>query len=366
MNFTLLAALCVGLGVCAAAPCSAQQSHDIPEQGPAKLAGQAPVRVILDTDFDTDCDDAGALAVLHALADLDEAEILGVMISGRNEHSGPAIDAINTYYGRADLPIGAAGRHAPLRDSRYTRAVAESCPHDLRRSSDAPDAVDLYRELLAAQPNDSVTIVTVGYMTNLASLLAAPADDKRPSGRDLIRTKVKLWICMGGNFVGKPARDDLKIVNPNFTTDKEAAYAAIDGWPTPIVFAGREVCSVPSGLKAGADLSETPVTNPVRVAYAAYFGGKPQDRHVADLVTVLFAVRGLRDYWNAEGRGGMNLQPDMRFAWSYDHDHAHAYLLKRNDKDGRPNDRRIESVLNALLIQPPASMDQKNRPTPGR
>ncbi len=35
-----------------------------------------PVSVIFDTDIGGDCDDAGALALLHRLCDLDEAELL--------------------------------------------------------------------------------------------------------------------------------------------------------------------------------------------------------------------------------------------------------------------------------------------------
>ncbi len=44
------------------------------------LPASEPVRVILDTDMASDCDDAGALAVLNALADCGEAEIVAVVI----------------------------------------------------------------------------------------------------------------------------------------------------------------------------------------------------------------------------------------------------------------------------------------------
>ena len=37
--------------------------------------------IILDTDFETDCDDAGALCVLHALARRGNAAIAGVIAS---------------------------------------------------------------------------------------------------------------------------------------------------------------------------------------------------------------------------------------------------------------------------------------------
>ena len=46
-----------------------------------------PVKVIFDTDMDSDCDDVGALAMLHVLADAGEAEILATMISSPNPWS---------------------------------------------------------------------------------------------------------------------------------------------------------------------------------------------------------------------------------------------------------------------------------------
>ncbi len=322
-------------------------------QAPQDLAGHKPVKVIFDTDMDSDCDDPGALGVLHALADQGEVEILAVMLSALDPYAGPCSEAINTWYGRPEIPIGTAREPAPMYKSKYTKAVADASPHKLKLSSDAPDAVQLYREILAQQPDASVTVVTVGDMTNLAKLIA---DE---DGRILVSQKVKLWVCMGGNFIGKPAKDDLKLGNNNFTLDAKATYAAITGWPTPIVFAGREVCSVPSGLRAGKRLIETPKENPVRIAYEAYFGGQVKDRHLADLVTVLYAVRGLKDYWDAEGPGRMDLKQDMTFEWRADATGQQAYLLKRNDADGEPNDRRIEREVEELLIAPPKAKAAK-------
>ena len=37
-----------------------------------------PVKIIFDTDIGWDCDDAGALAMLHRLCDKGEAELLAV------------------------------------------------------------------------------------------------------------------------------------------------------------------------------------------------------------------------------------------------------------------------------------------------
>src|SRR4029453_16567622 len=67
---------------------------------------QAPGRVVVDTDLAADVDDVGALAVLHPLARPGEAEILAAMVSSRNRHSVACLSALNTWYGRRDIPIG--------------------------------------------------------------------------------------------------------------------------------------------------------------------------------------------------------------------------------------------------------------------
>jgi hypothetical protein len=311
-------------------------------------AGEAPVKLILDTDMDSDCDDVGALAMLHAMADAGEVELLAVAASSHHAWSAPCIDALDTWYGRPDIPIGAPKGDAAQSASRFAKRIAERFPHDLASADQAEDAVKLYRRILAAQPDHSVVIVTIGDLTNIADLLRSSADGAQPSGADLVRAKARQWVCMGGNFIGKPAHDDLKLSNNNFTGDKAGSLYAIQHWPVRLVFVGREIGSVPSGLKAGARLKELPADHPVRVGYEAYFGGEAKDRHVADQTAVLFAVRGLGDRWELEAKGFMDLQPDNTFTWSYAAD-RHQYLLKRL-VDGKPNDRAIERAIEELMM----------------
>lgn len=313
-------------------------------------AAVPPVKLIFDTDMHTDCDDAGALAVLHALADRGECEILATVVSTKDPWAAPTVDVINTYYGRPDLPIGGVKGSGVLRESIYTKRIAAEFPHDLKSSDDAPNAVLLYRDIL--EKHSDVVVVTVGYLTNLHRLLQLPAEPGHASGAELARTKVKTWVCMGGNFFGDPPGDDLKLGNVNFTYDAPAALFTIRNWPGPLVFAGREIGSVPSGLAIGTSLAATPRENPVRRAYEHYFGGSLKSRHVADLVTVLYAVRGLRDYWDIETKGWMDIHPDMTFEWKLDADKNQSYLRKKQ-RDGKPNDRYIEGVLDELLVQPP-------------
>lgn len=312
----------------------------------AAAPANAPANVIFDSDMDGDCDDVAALALLHALANRGEARILATLASGRNEWSPRCMAAINAWYGCPDVPLGAP-REGVLRPSLYAQTVAQRCGP--APSPPVEEAVALYRRVLAAQPDASVTIVTVGFHTNLAALLRSPAAAGQPDGSELVRRKVRLWACMGGNFIGQPARDDLKLGNVNFQKDAPAAYAAIRNWPGRLVFLGREVASVPSGLAVGVQFRQLSAGHPVRVAYEAYFHGPAQNRHVADPATVLFAVRGAAAYWDLEERGYMDLREDMTFEWKYDRDGNRAYLRKRL-VNGQPNDRLIEDAIAGLIL----------------
>ncbi|HSV73845.1 MAG TPA: nucleoside hydrolase [Chthonomonadales bacterium] len=279
----------------------------------AALAGQAGPppqsipRIILCVDLAEDVDDAGAIATLHALADRGECEILAILVSAKNEWSVPCADAINTWYGRPNLPIGYQRRHQfgyrnprdPDRDtsSRYAEAVARAFPHDLRRSSDAPDAALLSRRILAGQPDGSVTIVSVGFLSNLAALLDTGPDEHSPlNGEELVRQKVKQWVCMGGIFPGGRFPDGQGEYNLMY--DTVASVRAVNDWPTPVVFSGFEIGAA---IKVGARLRETPETNPVRAAYLHF--NNLQDREAWDQTAVLFAVRGARDYWRLSEPG---------------------------------------------------------------
>ena len=65
-----------------------------------------PVPIILDTDICPDCDDAGAVALLHVLSSKGEATILGMGCCTSNPWGAPCLDALNTYCGRSEIPVG--------------------------------------------------------------------------------------------------------------------------------------------------------------------------------------------------------------------------------------------------------------------
>jgi len=160
-----------------------------------------PVRLIFDTDMEADVDDVGATALLHALADKGEVEILAMGVSSKGRWSAACLDALNTYYGRPDIPIGVVKGPGVAAGSKYAKTAANEFPHDLTRADDAPDAALLYRKVLAAQPDESVVIVTVGFLTNLNNLLKTKPDrHSKLSGIDLVKHMVKSWVGMGGKY----------------------------------------------------------------------------------------------------------------------------------------------------------------------
>lgn len=73
---------------------------------PAVGSAEEPVRLIFDTDIGNDVDDVQAQAMIHAMQSRGACQLLAVTITKDSELAGPFVDAINTFYGRPDIPIG--------------------------------------------------------------------------------------------------------------------------------------------------------------------------------------------------------------------------------------------------------------------
>ena len=66
-----------------------------------------PQRLIIDTDMSSDCDDVGAVCLAHALMDAGEADLLAVVHNTGLLEGVGAVSALNAWYGRDSLPVGA-------------------------------------------------------------------------------------------------------------------------------------------------------------------------------------------------------------------------------------------------------------------
>ena len=297
----------------------------------------SPVRLIFDTDIQGDADDVGTVAVLHALVDSGEAEILAMGVSSKNSWSPLCLSALNTYFGRGNVPLGVLKGPGSSKRSRYAQQIAEEFPRNLKSLDDAPDAAVLYRRVLAAQTDNRVVMVSVGFLSNLRNLLLTRPDDVSSlDGRELVARKVKAWVCMGGQFPeGREAC--------NLRRDSHAAAYAIEHWPSLIVFSGGELGI---RIQTGAGLRKLPADSPVRRTYELFNG--LMNRASWDQTAVLYAVRGLEgglgDVWTLHTGGSIHFDEKTAYVqWRDRPRRDHAYLVEKMP----PNQvaRTIETLM---------------------
>jgi len=240
-----------------------------------------PVSLILDTDILDDVDDVGAIALAHALQDKGEADILGVVVDTNHLKSAYCVDALNTYFGNPNIPVGIKYPASASNTNRYPDNCS-AFPQNLS-STTVQEGWKLYRQLLADPNHDDVVIVSLGFMNQLSALLDSAPDAISPlTGQQLVAQKVKELVVMGGTY---PNGADYF----NFYFDKASAKNVIDNWPGRIVFSG-EGASVGTGWQ----LDHSPDASPVKKAFRDFLGcdASPScTRPSWDEVAVYAAVR---------------------------------------------------------------------------
>jgi inosine-uridine nucleoside N-ribohydrolase len=207
----------------------------------------------------------------------------------------------------------------------YARKIYESYPQDIGLGESTPDANRVYREILNRQPDSSVVIVTVGYLTNLSKLLDTGPDDISPlSGLALIRRKVKHVVIMGGRY---PLEQ-----NPgkwgNFKPDPEAIRHVSKDWPTKIIFTtgGDFAHAIPTGKILFTPDAEP--GNPITRAYRIFLDGKDRDyHHSADLIAVYVAVKGPDPFFRLRQQGYFHIFEDGTHMWRLMPDRVHHNII---------------------------------------
>lgn len=313
----------------------------------------SPRSVLLDTDLDCDCDDAGALCVLHALANAGECDWLGVICSVPIPACVGAVRAMNAACGRPELSVGAVREPdfdrdpnwAPYREHRqwladgkepyrlYNDRLAASWPG----RHDAEDAVQLYRRTLAGAGDGAITICAIGTLTVLAQLLDSPPDGASPlPGRELVRRKVRELVSMA------EATYPAGIEAFNWKMDRPAAFRVLSEWPTPIAvspYGGR--------IRTGARFCRSvPPDHPVRLAYETYLGDPERTRASWDQVAALYAVRGAeRAPFRTSEPLGLRFDPaTAAYEWS-----APGPLVRCYVEPNLPDDAMAELIEDLMI-----------------
>lgn len=261
------------------------------------------VPIIFDTDIGPDYDDVGAMALLHAFADNGECKILATVASNKYKFTGPVLDIINTYFKKPDLPIGVVrGNAADIGAiQKWDSMLVTKYPHDLVNNDRAEDALTLYRRLLSEAKDNSVTIVTVGFFTNISNLLNSTPDKYSPlNGKELIKRKVKQLVSMAACFDGRMGA----FKEFNVKIDAPASQNVFDNWPGKILFSGFEIGA---NIFTGLPIINSAIRNsPVKDVFTWSIPLDPQDKNGRmswDETAVLVAVRGATPYYDiVEGK----------------------------------------------------------------
>lgn len=319
------------------------------------LSQHEPVKVILDTDMISDYDDMGALACLHALADAGECEILATVSCTRKNGSVAAVEICNAYYGRPDIPVGcskldsAVGGKDKWGHGKFLD-LQKKYPGKFKYadSDDAPDAVEVYRKVLASQPDASVVVCSLGFLSNMRALLESKGDTYSPfDGKTLVAKKVKKWVAMACFY---PEGHEY-----NSDGDPVSSKIALRDWPTPIVVTdfqyGRH-------LYAGRAIVESDyVNNPVKDVFEAEL--TPRDKvsprswdqiagHPSwDESAILVAVRGEESYFAVE-KGFYEMTDDKGHdVWRYDPASSSCRILQKVPRI------KVGMVIDELMLRKP-------------
>ena len=285
-----------------------------------KLAAERqnkPLKLILSTDWYTDCDDVVALSLLCEAYKAGAAQLLCVCADSIMPYTAASVDAVLTARGCPEIPIGIdKNAKRPSERCRYQRVLAE---HEHTRENDGcPDAVSLFRKTLASL-DGKAEIMGIGFMQVISGLLKSAPDEFSPlDGISLVKEKVeRLWL-MAGKWDIDPGSEH------NFNLDesaREAGSAVCDISPVPIVFLGHEVGV--SVITGGEDA-------PCLLGEAMAAHGSHSGRCSWDPMLALLAVTGdvkAAGYKTVRGRATVDPQTGMNRFFA-DENGSHCFVVK--------------------------------------
>ncbi|HEX5026994.1 MAG TPA: nucleoside hydrolase [Agriterribacter sp.] len=301
-----------------------------------------PVSIIFDSDMGPDYDDVGAIALLHAFADSGYVKVLATVASTRYQRVAGVFDVLNTYFNRPGIPIGVPHRTGlDIRDPQHwSDSLLAAYPHTIQKNEQVPESVEVYRKVLSQQPDNSVTIVTVGFFTNLADLLKSAGDLYSPlTGAELVQKKVKLLVSMAGTF---PAGKEFNVMK-----DAAASRYVVTHWKTPVIYSGFEIGKkIFSGLPLiqNSNIQNSPVKDVFRISIPL----AKQDsagRMSWDETAVLIAAKGYEPYYTLH-KGAMEVAADGSNTWN-DKGKNQAYVVEKVPP------KVVEHIINTTMMHQP-------------
>ena len=232
--------------------------------------------------------------------------------------------------------------------NRFHHLIREGNPafgRTLDSYSDLPDAHLLYRKILAEQPDSSVVIVSIGFMTNLARLLDTPADGySELDGKELVASKVKLLTTMAGCF------NNPEMAEYNVHKDIPAAAKVFGEWPGAIVTTpfelGMEILYPGSSIVSDFGWAGL---HPVVEAYKCYLP-MPYDRPTWDLTALLYAA-GHEDMFSLSPAGDITVAGNGTVAFSANPEGNRRYMMADKEQGEAIRDYFVDLITSVPANQ---------------
>lgn len=284
--------------------------------------------VILDTDISSDCDDAGAIAIMMQYIKKYQVNLLGICNCTSNAYGNGAIRAICEHYGLSEPVMGRAEvKPSEAFNSKYNKEITHKyCKYENSACAAMSDT-DFYNKLLSDVPDNSVTIITIGMLTDISAALNRDAL--------LFNKKVNSIIAMAGKF---PTGKEF-----NAETDPFALKNVLEKFRNLMVFSGHEVGK---DIKTGFDAEFE--NNPVFDCYKLQCTGElPYLNSSYDLTAIQYAFEGEGTFYQISKPVNISVSTDGSIKSVKDKNSNRYYIIKQG------TDSELEKELNELLRKEP-------------
>lgn len=252
------------------------------------------VHLLIDTDLAGDVDDAIAIAVAGILDKGREIKLEAVTHCLQHEDCARIVQIVNDYYG-IDVPIGYASS-SKLKYEEYSRRfLRKIVSEDGGEARRFYDAAELIKSKLRAAAEQSLTLVFIGQLNNLAELI------NDPEAKELLYKKAKEIVIMGGNFADYGLY--FEFGNQKWTGE---CNIISDGESARTVFGESELPIAMVDFNQGLNVLFEPEKSGLcednilcRIFAAARFRSRP----MWDVVTAIYAARNKPEWFTVSGEG---------------------------------------------------------------
>jgi inosine-uridine nucleoside N-ribohydrolase len=261
---------------------------------------EKPVNLIVDTDIGPDCDDAGALTLLHLLSRKRKVNFLAMTNCTSNPYGAGTIDAINLYHGIEDIPVGTFEKPGFLEDGfsqKYNKFITTNYRNRYAPPVKAPSALSVLKKALSEAEDANVIFLAIGPLNNLAALIADP------EGFALVEKKVNRLVSMS-------TAQKQELAEWNIEMDIQAASLVCEKWPTPVIFSPFETGE---RIITGKNFGTLGQDHPVRAAYRLFNDGdEGKGRMSWDLTAAWYAVMGIEPFFKLSNQYDVSILENGR------------------------------------------------------